>query len=118
RRRSSMPRHRRLARRAGASPLAGVSVLVLGCTQARPLTGYGEADVVPYPEGRAAVFGHLVEDATLSGTIAGETFAGDARVRAQDGYALLSLELALPTETGAAMHLLEVDAEAFERVEP
>jgi hypothetical protein len=100
-------------------PLSFALALIAGCAAERDLASYDAERFVSLPDDVVRVGDHFVRAASLDGEIAGEAFDGSARVRsARDDYGHFALELALPTERGAVMHLIEFDSGVFDALTP
>jgi hypothetical protein len=103
-------------------PLAALALAlaaVTGCAAERSIDDLNNEAYRQYPDDAVRVGDYWVRDAVLSGTIASDTFDGDARaISYSDPYGNSALELAMPTERGAVMHLVEFESGTLDAMEP
>ena len=103
-------------------PLAALALALAaatGCAAERDIEGWNDQTYRQYPDDAVRVGDFWVRDAAMSGTIASDTFNGDARALTYtDPYGNSALELAMPTERGAVMHLVEFESGTLDAMEP
>jgi hypothetical protein len=103
-------------------PIAALALALAaatGCASEREIEGWNDDTYRQFPDDAVRIGDFWVHDAAMTGTIADDTFEGSARALTfSDPYGNSALELAMPTERGAVMHLIEFESGTLDAMAP